>query len=169
LLQEAGRAEDAERARRQATIAGQRRGAWLGLEVAWSQLPAPRVDALALPRDEYGAARGFHPGAGSLRWTGRRARLRLEPPTPAAAYEVQLELASPLPSPYDAPSVEVRSGAGPVARFVLTRTFRAYTLQVPAGASRPIELEIRAPTWLDPGVRGELGVAVRGMTVAPRR
>jgi len=52
---------------------------------------------------------------------------------------------------------------------VLTRAFRAYTLQVSAGASRPLELEIRAPTWLDPGIRGELGVAVRGMTVAPRR
>ena len=158
LLQEAGRAEDAERARRQATIAGQRRGAWLGLEVAWSQLPAPRVDAIALPRDEYGAARGFHPGAGSLRWTGRRARLRLEPATPAAAYEVRLELASPLPSPYDAPSVEVRSRARPGR--ALRADARVPRLH-PAGARRRVAASRAGDPRADLAGAGDQGRARR--------
>jgi len=142
--------------------------AWQALEVAWRELPPPVGDEVVLPRDEHGAARGLVHPRGSTRWTGRRAWLRLEPATPASAYDVTLQLAAPEPAP-ETPSVEVRVLNGPAARFTLERGFRPYVLRVPAAAARPLQVEIRAPVWLKPGLMAELGVAIAGMTVTPVR
>jgi 4-amino-4-deoxy-L-arabinose transferase-like glycosyltransferase len=169
LLRAAGREGEAARALRAAQVLASRRGSWPALEIAWRELPPPRGDALELPRDELGGARGLHDARGGTRWTSRTAWLRLQPETPAAEYDVALELASPPPAPDPAPTVEVRVRGGPTARFTLERAFRAYALRVPAAAERPLELEIRAPVWLQVGVRAELGVAVRRMTVTPVR
>lgn len=169
LLRAAGREKEAVRAERAAQILGLRRGSWPALEIAWRELPPPRGDELVLPRDEHGGARGLHHPRGGTRWTGRSAWLRVLPATPAAEYDVALELASPLPAAEAAPTVELRVRGGPSARYTLERAFRSYALRVPVSAARPLVLEIRAPAWLQVGLRAELGVAVRRMTVTPVR
>ena len=58
---------------------------------------------------------------------------------------------------------------GITTRFRLERAFRPYTLRVPAAAAHPLVLEIRAPVWLQTGLRAEMGVAVKRMTVTPVR
>jgi hypothetical protein len=97
--------------------------------------------------DEHGAA-GFHHPRGGTRWTGPRAWLRLEPRTPASEYELTLELGSPDPAPLSDPTVELRVTGGPSARFVLGRAIQPYRLRVPAAATHPLVVEIRAPAWL---------------------
>jgi 4-amino-4-deoxy-L-arabinose transferase-like glycosyltransferase len=170
LMRAAGRdAPELLRADRAVQLLVSRRGAWPALEIAWRELPPPAGEELELPRDEHGGARGVYHPKGSTRWTGRRAWLRLQPSAEAAWYDVALELASPPPAPDPAPTVEVRVSGGRSARFSLERAFRSYALRVPAAAARPLVVEIRAPVWLKVGLRAELGVAVRRMTVTPLR
>ena len=167
LLSAAGRESEVPEAARQARLLALRRGPWLALDLAWRALPAPRTDEVLLPDDEHGAARGFHHPRGGTRWTGPRAWLRLEPRTPASEYELTLELGSPDPAPLPDPTVELRVTGGPSARFVLGRAIQPYRLRVPAAATHPLVVEIRAPAWLKIGLMAELGVAVKRMAVAP--
>lgn len=170
LLRAAGRdAAEVLRADRTVQALGLRRGSWPALEIAWRELPPPVLDELLLPRDEHGGARGLHHPRGGTRWTGGRAWLRVRPASEASSYEVSLELGSPPPAPDPAPTVELRVVGGPSAGFTLGRTFRSCALRVPAAAAHPLVVEIRAPVWLKVGLRAELGVAVRRMTVTPIR
>jgi tetratricopeptide (TPR) repeat protein len=165
---------------------------WVALETAWRELPPPRTDIIEVGHGDYGAARGFlHPRGleprllrryrtfevyerdtddaippGFHRWSRSRAWLRLVPLTSADAYDVTIEMGSPLPSPLAAPEVEVRT-AGSVQRFKLSRGIAPYTLRVAAPRTGPLLVEIRAPTWCRAGHPAEQGVRVDRLSVAP--
>jgi hypothetical protein len=192
LLEETGDATGWRKAVDAADVLSWSTDPWLTLETAWRELPAPRTDAIRVGRGDYGAVRGFfHPRGlepdllrrfrafemyerdapgqvppGFHRWTRARAWLRLRPATPAAAYDVTLEMGSPPPSPLDSPEVEVRIGAVS-RRFTLTRAIAGYTLRAEAPGNGPLLVEIRSPTWCRAGHPAEQGIRVDRLRVAP--
>ena len=145
LLAEAGRAAEAEAAVAAANRFSYDVDAWQALEVAWRELPPPRADAVLLARNDYGAARGFYLPDRGQRWSRGRAWLRLRPSTPSAAYDVELAMGSPEPSPFAAPVVEVRVGDGPARRVTLARAIGAFTFRAPAPPDGVLRVELRAP------------------------
>jgi hypothetical protein len=169
LLREAGR--DAEvRAAVDAAHEVTRLGDnWAALEGAWSHLPPPRRDDLAVGDDDYGAVRGFFQTRGTYRWTWHRAALRLQPTVAAPAYTVTLVMGSPEPSPLSSPVVTVRPVGGAEARFTLRRASEPFTVTARPAAGAPVIVEIESPTWTRLGENAEQGVIVERMTVAPAR
>ena len=167
LLREAGRHEEARAAQPRADAAAAAWDAWWALEVAWRELPPPRTDEVRLATGDIGAVRGFLDARAGWRWTRDRAIVRMRPTRPAAAYEVTLEMASPLPSPFAAPVVAVGAEGLPPTRFALARDVRAYTVRVPAPAGGTLAIRIEAPTWTRVGELPEQGVRVDRVSVAP--
>jgi hypothetical protein len=104
-----------------------------------------------------------------MRWTWRRAQLRLMPTTPAVAYQVTLVMGSPEPSPFTAPTVTVRPVGGAEARFTLARASAPFTVTARPAPGAPVIVEVESPTWTALGENAEQGVAVETMTVTPAR
>ena len=169
LLRESGRADESEAALGGAHDAETRAGVWQTLEAAWSALPPPRRDEVAVGSDDYGAVRGFFSARGTYRWTWKRSFLRLLPTRPAPAYEVTLVMGSPEPSPLSAPVVTVRAKGAPAVRFTLARASAPFTLRARPAPGAPVIVEITSPTWTRLGENADEGVAVERMTVAPAR
>jgi len=141
--------------------------AWQALEVAWRELPPPREDAVLLARNDYGAARGFYLPDRGQRWSRGRAWLRLRPSTPSAAYDVELAMGSPEPSPFAAPVVEVRVGDGPARPVTLARAMGAFTFRAPAPPDGVLRVELRAPVWSRTGQSADQGIRVESLRVRP--
>ncbi len=142
---------------------------WLALEIAWRELPPPRLDRIEVGRLDYGAVRGFFDPRGFGRWSRGEARLRLVPTVAAPAYDVTLVMGSPGPSPLEAPEVEIWTNGGARTRFHLGRESATYTFRTPAPEGGVLEVGLEAPTWMRLGQRAESGVRVERMTVAPAR
>ena len=183
----------AARAVRQADSASWDVDPWLVLEVAWRELPPPRADEVLLARDDYGAVRGFFhprgldpdPGAphlewahyddpaaprpppGPHRWTRHRSWIRLLPTTPAAAYDVTIEMGSPFPSPLPSPTVSVRGNDGVVHGQTLTAEVRPYTFRIAVRPGAPIVLRLDSPVWSRVGEPADQGVRVDRVSVRP--
>ena len=166
---------------------------WLVLEIAWRDLPPPRIDTIDLGGGhDYGAVRGFlhprgaeppihlhrlewnrydmiggpQPPPGTHRWSRHRAWLRLRPTTAATAYDVTLVMGSPFPSPLERPVVTV-SGSGVTQRFQLDRELRPYLVSGVRAIDGVVQVEIGAPTWSRSGEPADQGVRVDRMTLAP--
>jgi hypothetical protein len=192
LLASEGRAEEAQRALHRAHRLSWDADPWLALEVAWRELPPPRVDALVVGGDDYGAVRGFlHPRGnpdlsahrlewnkydgpggpapppGLHRWSRRRAWLRLVPATAAREYDVRLTMGSPFPSPLEAPVVTVRAGGAAPQHVRLGRDLAVYAVRTTVATGAPIVVELRAPTWSRAGEPAEQGVRVDRIEVVP--
>lgn len=169
LLADVGRREDAGRALAEAHSFSRGANPWLALEAAWRELPPPRTDEILVGGLDYGAVRGFMAPGDGHRWTRARAWLRLRPASPAARYRVTLQMGSPLPSPLAGPEVLVAVAGGPWQRFKLERQPRAYRIETGLPDGDLIVIEIRSPTWTQPGLTPELGVRVDRLAVAPLR
>jgi hypothetical protein len=192
VLAEAGDAEGAERARREADAYSWSTDPWLVLEAAWRELPPPRTDVIEVGRGDYGAVRGFFhprgsdpalearyrnwnqyrtpgpvPPPGVHRWSRHRAWLRLVPTQAAPAYRVTLTMGSPFPSPLHSPEVEVQVLGGAASRFVLGPELRDYNLVTPRPADGVLVVRLDAPTWCLSGEPAEQGVRVEKLTVTP--
>lgn len=167
LLQALGRAEEVPVAVARANQLSHDVDPWLALDTAWRELPAPRTDEIRLAHGDYGAVRDFfHPGDG-FRWSRGRATLRLVPATPAAAYDVTLEMGTPPPSPLAQATVEARVRGGAAASFTLDREVRSYTWRTPAPDGGVLVVELHAPTWNLAFQNAEQGVRVHRLKVAP--
>jgi hypothetical protein len=170
LLQDAGRHDEVPAAVERANGVAWAADPWLALEAAWRELPAPRTWQIHLGWDDHGAARDFlHPHESRYRWSRGVATLRLVPPGAAPAYDVTLEMGSPLPSPFERPVARVRVRGGAEASFTLDREVRSYTLRTPAAPGGELVVELRAPSWNGSGSFADQGVVVTRMTVAPAR
>jgi tetratricopeptide (TPR) repeat protein len=165
LLAALGRPEEAARAVAEANSFSYHFDAWLAQETAWRNLPPPVTYEVRLGDGDYGAARGFTLPRSDGRWTRDRAWLRLRPLARAPEYDVTLWMASPEPSPNDAPEVAVRIGTAPPTRFTVGRETRPYRLRVPAPADGVLVARIDAPTWNRGREPAEQGVFVSRMTV----
>jgi hypothetical protein len=170
LLVEAGRPDEVPAAVQEANRLAWAADPWLALEAAWRALPAPRTWQVQVGWDDHGAAQDFlHPHQDRYRWTRGRSRLRLQPPEAAAAYDVTLDMGSPLPSPLASPRVHVKVRGGAEATFTLGREVRPYTLRTPAPARGELLVEIESPTWSRSDSFADQGVRLDRMTVAPAR
>jgi hypothetical protein len=170
LLADAGREAEVAVAVRGANGVAWAADPWLALEAAWRELPPPRTWEVRLGWDDHGAARGFlHPHEDRYRWTRPRSTLRLVPPERAPAYDVTLEMSSPLPSPHAQPVVRVAVRGGAEASFTLAREPQAFTLRTPAPEGEELRIEIAAPTWNRSDSFADQGVRVERVTVAPVR
>jgi hypothetical protein len=194
LLEAAGRAQEAEDARRALDRLSWDDDPWLVLEAAWRELPVPRTDAIVLGGGgDYGAVRGFlHPRGGdpllsrhrlewnkydrtsgpqsppgTHRWSRHRAWLRLVPASAAAAYDVTLWMGSPFPSTLVSPQVTVRIGDGAPARFTLDGEIKPYRVRAAAPAGQAIVARLDSPTWSRAGEPADQGVRVDRLTVTP--
>jgi hypothetical protein len=93
--------------------------------------------------------------------------MRLVPTSPAAAYDVTIEMGSPDPSPFASPEVTLSAGERR-SRFTLQREVRPYSLRVAAPpAGQPLVVSFTAPTWCVSTEPAEQGVRVDRMTVSP--
>lgn len=63
----------------------------------------------------------------------------------------------------------VAVAGGPWQRFKLERQPRAYRIETGLPDGDLIVIEIRSPTWTQPGLTPELGVRVDRLAVAPLR
>jgi hypothetical protein len=167
LLADAGRLDESARLLPEARRASIDADPWLMLEIAWRELPPPRTDEIRLGGLDYGAVRGFlHPREG-FRWSRQRAWMRLVPTSPAAAYDVTIEMGSPDPSPFASPEVTLSAGERR-SRFTLQREVRPYSLRVAAPPTgQPLVVSFTAPTWCVSTEPAEQGVRVDRMTVSP--
>jgi 4-amino-4-deoxy-L-arabinose transferase-like glycosyltransferase len=167
LLQAMGRLDEMAPAVARANQLSHDVDPWLALDTAWREVSAPRTDEIRLADGDYGAVRDFfHPGAG-FRWSRGHATLRLVPATPAAAYEVTLEMGTPLPSPLERTTVRARVRGGAEARFDLDREVRPYTWRTPAPAGGVLVVELEAPTWNLAFQNAEQGVRVHRLAIKP--
>jgi hypothetical protein len=170
LLEEAGRPAEVPAAVQQSNRLAWAADPWLALEAAWRVLPAPRTWQVRMGWDDHGAAQDFlHPHQDRYRWSRGRSRLRLQLPEAAPAYDLTLQMGSPLPSPLESPRVHVKVRGGAEAWFTLDRAVRPYTVRTPAPARGELLVEIESPTWSRSDSFADQGVRVDGMTVAPAR
>jgi 4-amino-4-deoxy-L-arabinose transferase-like glycosyltransferase len=193
-LEAAGRAEDAEQARRALDRLSWDDDPWLVLEIAWRELPAPRADEVVLGAGaDYGAVRGFlhprggdpvlsrhrlewnryerlggpQPPPGTHRWSRGKAWLRVVPESAAAAYDVTLWMGSPFPSPLGSTEVRVRVGTGGVSRVTVGPEIEPYRFRATAPPGQPLLVALETPTWSRAGEPADQGIRVDRMTVAP--
>jgi hypothetical protein len=170
LLAAAGRRSEAETARQDLRGALDAEGVNPGvaLEGAWVWMAAPRTDEIRMGVNDYGAARNFLHDRGTFRWSRHRASLRLVPATPAALYDVVLEMGSPPPSPTPDAEVDVWGPGATHARFRLSPDVRAYTLRVPAPkAGAPLQIDLAAPSWNAVEQPPDQGVRVDSLRIVP--
>jgi hypothetical protein len=142
---------------------------WLGLEVAWRELPPPFTDEVLLARGDYGAVRGFTLPRRDHRWSMAAAWVRMRPATAAPAYVVALDMGFPEPSTLEGGEVVVRVRDGATARFRVGRDVGRHTFETPAPASGVLLVKIEAPTWNRLDHPAEQGVRVDRVGVQPVR
>lgn len=194
LLESAGRAQEAEAARRALDRLSWDDDPWLVLEIAWRELPAPRTDEIVLGGGaDYGAVRGFlhprggdpllnrhrlewnryerlggpQPPPGTHRWSRHRAWLRLVPASPAAAYDVTLWMGAPFPSTLASPQVRVRVGSGEASRVTVGPEIKPYQFRAAVAPGQPLVVNIDTPTWSRSGEPADQGIRVDRMTLMP--
>jgi hypothetical protein len=195
-LEAAGRAEEADKARRALDRLSWDDDPWLVLEIAWRELPAAHADAIVLGGGtDYGAVRGFlhprggdpllsrhrlewnkyerlggsQPPPGTHRWSRHRAWLRLVPTSAAAAYDVTLWMGAPFPSTLVSPEVSVRAGNGEASRVKLGPQIEPHRFRAAVPPGEALVVRIDAPTWSRAGEPADQGIRVDRMVVTPVR
>ncbi len=165
LLRQSGRDQEAAARAEALARAFKRPRAWEPQEAAWRELPAPRRDELLVGRDDSGGLRRFSEPRAGARWSQPGAALRLMPTRPATSYRLTLVMASPEPSPHEAPAVRVSCAGRAEHEFRLTRALAPYAFECAPGPGQPIVVELDAPAWNRPGAAVDAGVQVTRLSV----
>ena len=165
LLRQSGREQEAAARAEALARAFKRPRAWEPLEAAWRELPAPRRDELLVGRDDAGAVRRFSEVRAGARWSQPGAELRLMPTRPMTSYRLTLVMASPEPSPHEAPEVRVRCAGGAPRELRLTRALQPHAFECAPGPGREVVVELDAPAWNRPGAPVDAGVLVTRLSL----
>jgi hypothetical protein len=160
LLASLGRFDEVPAASAEATRIAQLADSWILLDVAWRAVVPPPTDEVRLALGDEGAVRDFLQARGDLRWSRATAQVRLRPRTPAAAYDVVIEMGMPAPSP-GTNVVTVTIDDAPPRTFTVGAAFAEYHVTVPPPADGSLDIGLRAEPWSHSGQPAAQGVAVR--------
>jgi hypothetical protein len=135
--------------------------------VAWRALEAPHTEEVLLARGDLGAIRNFLQPRGDHRWARPSATVRLRPVTPAAEYDLLIDMGAPPPAPADGIDVELSVDGAAVHRLHAGPVFAEHRLRVPAPRDGVIEVRLQSGSWSRTGQPAAQGVAVRRVSLAP--
>ncbi len=165
LLDALGRPEEARLAGAEANRIAQLADSWILLDVAWRAVVPPPADEVLMARGDEGAVRDFGQARGDYRWSRPGAQVRLHPRTPAAAYDLVLEMGAPAPAPAGGREVGVIVDGERAETFTVGPSFAEYRMRVPAPRDGSLDIVLRARPWSHSGQSAAQGVAVRRVAV----
>jgi hypothetical protein len=91
----------------------------------------------------------------------------MRPSTPAAGYEVVIEMGAPPPAAAGGIDASIVIDGGPPQHVRVQGVFAEHRVRIGAPADGVVDVELRAETWSRTGQSAALGVAVRRVTVLP--